>query len=128
VESFIARSGDPTFVEGAWVVGVHVADDALWQRVLDKEINGFSYEAWVSQVPGLLVVPDARTRVGVTEPDPWDGHMHTFFVVLDAEGRPMLGGTSYTNSHDHRIVNHTFTESAFEHRHIYNFKAGKGGL
>src|SRR4051812_1507718 len=26
VESFIARSGDPDFIEGAWVVGVHIVD------------------------------------------------------------------------------------------------------
>lgn len=42
VESFIARKGDPDFTEGAWVLGVHVSDPALWQQIKAGEITGFS--------------------------------------------------------------------------------------
>lgn len=42
VESFIARKGDPDFTPGAWVLGVHIPDVALWQAVKSGEITGFS--------------------------------------------------------------------------------------
>ena len=45
VENFIARADDPDFVEGAWVIGVHVLDDDIWNDILSGELNGFSYEA-----------------------------------------------------------------------------------
>lgn len=35
VESFIARPGDPDFVEGSWVVGVHVPDVEIWKDIED---------------------------------------------------------------------------------------------
>ena len=44
VESFIARSGDPDFTEGAWVAAVKVADSDTWAAVEKGEITGFSIE------------------------------------------------------------------------------------
>jgi len=127
VESFIVRPGDPDFIEGAWVVAVHVNDDELWQQILDGDINGFSYEAFVKIIYANMNIPGDITRSGTTEPEIYDGHTHQFFVMLDADGRPMLGGTSVTNGHSHVISQHTFTNTAFEHSHIYNFVEGKGG-
>lgn len=49
VESFIARAGDPDFLEGSWVIGVHIEDPETWQKVLDGELNGFSLEAMVTR-------------------------------------------------------------------------------
>ena len=44
VESFIVRKGDPDFIEGAWVVGVHVPDKEVWQQIVKGELTGFSIE------------------------------------------------------------------------------------
>ena len=128
VESFIARPGDPDFVEGAWVVGIYVPDDELWQDILDNKINGFSYEALVSAIQATVDVPDIRVRTGITEPDPFDGHTHYFTIVLGDDERPYMGGTSYTNGHVHSISTHTYTDDAFEHKHRYNFIDGKDGM
>lgn len=46
VESYIAPMdmvvAGRKVLKGAWVMGVHVADQALWQRVVKQEITGFS--------------------------------------------------------------------------------------
>ena len=44
VESFIVRKGDPDFIEGAWVIGVHVPDKRVWQQIVKGELTGFSIE------------------------------------------------------------------------------------
>ena len=44
VESFIARSSDPDYAEGSWVVGVHVPDAKIWKQVKDGTLTGFSIE------------------------------------------------------------------------------------
>lgn len=44
VESFIAREGDPDFVAGSWVVGVHVPDVNVWKSIENGELTGFSIE------------------------------------------------------------------------------------
>jgi len=125
VESFIARAGDPTFIEGSWVIGMKIIDDTLWQKVLDGEINGFSFlaECYMTEI----FIQNLRNRqvVGVTEPHPLDGHTHTYLVLLNALNRPISGGTGETDGHSHRIVSHTTTEKSLsvygagEHNHRY---------
>ena len=44
VESFIVRKGDPDFVEGSWVIGVHVPDKEVWKQIIKGELTGFSIE------------------------------------------------------------------------------------
>ena len=44
VESFIAREGDPDFIAGSWVVGVHVPDVEIWKSIEDGKLTGFSIE------------------------------------------------------------------------------------
>lgn len=44
VESFIARDGDPDFIAGSWVVGVHVPDAELWASIEAGDLTGFSIE------------------------------------------------------------------------------------
>ena len=44
VERFIAREGDPDFVAGSWVVGMHVPDAKIWKSIEDGELTGFSIE------------------------------------------------------------------------------------
>ena len=62
VESFIARKGDPDYVEGSWVLGVWVPDRELWARIRKGEIGGFSFEAYVVKNPTTITV-DASYRV-----------------------------------------------------------------
>ena len=44
VESFIARKGDPDFIEGSWVIGVYVPDKEVWDKVESGLLSGFSLE------------------------------------------------------------------------------------
>lgn len=44
VESFIAREGDPDFIAGSWVVGVHVPSTEIWKSIEAGELTGFSIE------------------------------------------------------------------------------------
>lgn len=126
VESFIVRPGDEDFIEGSWVVAMRVEDDVLWQKILDNEINGYSYEAMVSFIDGVFVDDtDDGTRTGYTEPDVNDGHKHAFAILVDAENRPLSGGTDEVNGHSHTISNHTVTDEADGHTHRFNIVTGK---
>lgn len=119
VESFVARPGDPDFIEGSWVVGVKVVDPELWAKVLSGEINGFSYEATVEMTPVIFTATEGLQASGTTSCDPVDGHCHDYLVILDALSNPVAGATSETNGHSHRIVSHTTTEVAEGHNHRY---------
>ena len=128
VESFIARVGDTEFIIGSWVVGLYIADDEIWAGVLDGTYNGFSYQALISALYVDMVMPYDVVRVGQTEPDLEDGHVHDYVVILDEDGRAIAGGTSEVDGHMHKIRSHTFTEEANGHIHIYNFVVGAEGL
>lgn len=127
VESFLVREGDPDFIVGSWVVGMRIHDDTIWQAILDNELNGYSYEAVVSQLSATISVVDNGVRTGLTEPDLLDGHTHYFMVKVDATNRPTAGGTSETNGHSHAITVHTLTNEAAGHTHRYNLVTGKDG-
>lgn len=125
VEFFIAREGDPDFIEGSLVVGMKVHDDEVWQKVLSGELNGYSFEAeaYVTEV----AIQNLRERqvVGITEPDLIDGHTHDYLVILNALNHPVSGGTGVTDGHSHKITRHTVTNKAIsvfgagEHSHRY---------
>ena len=128
VESFIAREGDQDFIQGAWVVGMYVGDDTVWQRIRNGELNGYSYQAWVNGLDVEVEVPDQITRFGQTQPSLDDGHVHDFFILTNEDLNIFAGGTTEVNGHTHDIRRHTFTEKADEHSHIFNFVQGIGGL
>lgn len=125
IESFIARPGDPDFIEGSWVIGMRITDDELWDKILSNEINGYSYEATVNFLPAILAEADDGTRTGYTEPDPFDGHRHAFMVLVDADNRPLSGGTDEVDGHSHTITTHTVTDEADGHTHRFNLVTGK---
>ena len=127
VETFIARKGDPDFIEGSWVVGMKIEDPELWNRVLANEINGYSYEALIGFIEATLQMPDSGVRTGTTEPALDDGHTHTFLVRVDESNRPIEGGTDAVNGHTHVILTHTVTEDSAGHSHRYNMVSGKDG-
>jgi len=126
IESFVARENDPDFIVGAWVLGMYIEDDDVWQKVLDGELNGYSYEAVVKFLEVDLLVPDNNTVYGTTEAEVGDGHTHDFFVLIDNNGRVIAGGTTETMGHSHTISQHTFTDTNFGHSHIFNITSGIG--
>lgn len=121
-ESFIARPGDPDFIEGSWVIGVKVLDSELWQRILAGEINGFSYQADVLFVDLEWDRSTGRIVTGMTEPDPYDGHVHTFLVVLDGQNRVVSGYTGPTDDHDHPVLGHSVTGLGGSPLHTHRFQ------
>lgn len=129
VESWIARKGDPDFIEGAWVVGMYVGDDELWEKILRGDITGFSYEAMVTMEEAEVEAPSYSTVVGFTEPDLVDKHVHRYFVLLDEDGMVLSGGTLDDDTeHNHTIRRSSFTEEAENHLHIYNYIEGSRKL
>jgi hypothetical protein len=120
VESFIVRPGDPDFIEGSWVVAMKILDPDIWQKVLDGEINGYSFEALVTMLP--IQIDNLRNRIitGITHPDLFDGHTHTYSVVVDTLNKPVSGGTGVTDGHSHNISTHTFTDIADAHSHRFD--------
>jgi len=121
VESFIARDGDPDYTPGAWVVGVKIEDDEMWDRVLDGTINGFSFQCMVQAVAVEVEIEVVRDHVGVvqrseTAPD----HDHMLFVQVNEAGRVIGGWTSTDNGHRHRIKHGSVTEEADGHTHRFD--------
>ncbi len=119
VESFIARKGDPDFLEGAWVVGMHINDAATWAAIKKGDINGFSMEAEVLRgdpVDVTMNLPPVVT--GLTSKS--EEHEHTFYVGYSKEGQFLGGTTDMKNGHRHVIKGGTTTESANGHRHKFS--------
>lgn len=124
VESFIARDDDPDFIPGSWVIGIKIVDDSLWEDVLAGVLNGFSFEAEMFYTEVEFDDPGVRTVIGVTEPDPFDGHTHEYTVVIDSNNRVISGGTGITNGHYHPIQVHTVTGLGLGHTHRYQLVEG----
>ena len=117
VESFIARKGDETFIEDAWVVAVHIMDDELWEAVKSGEINGFSMQANVRVREKILEVdiPDdgilkgiTDTPTGALEGEP--GHKHSYTLRFSEVGDLLGGETDEAAGHTHQIRAATVTE------------------
>lgn len=122
VESFIARDGDPVFIPGAWVVGVRVLDDDIWQDILDGKINGFSVEAIVFLEESEVRLADTEnTIVGHTSIDL--GHSHKFVALYDENGTLIGGETDTVEGHMHYIAVSTLTRKAAKdgilHHHTF---------
>lgn len=118
VESFIARKGDPDFIEGSWVVGMHIDNDEMWGKIKKGEINGFSLEAMASTSTGDVEVEIPPVVSGLTSKS--DQHTHQFFVTYDGEGRFLGGRTSIEEGHSHVIKGGTITETERGHNHRFS--------
>jgi len=121
VESFLARKNDPDgFIEGAWVLGVKIVPDALWEAVKKGELNGFSFMGSVEKVPVKAKVVVARKLIGETEEStggPFPPHKHAIKVAFSSDGRLLSGETEEAVGHTHPIRRATATESSFDHSH-----------
>lgn len=118
VESFIARKGDPDFIEGSWVVGVHVNDDKIWSDIKKGEINGFSMEALVQREEQHITLNLPPVVSGLTSKS--EDHEHTFFVAYNANGEYLGGTTSMVNNHQHAIKGGTVTDTVNGHNHKFS--------
>lgn len=123
-ESFIARDGDPDFIPGSWVIGMHVVDEVIWNMVKSGEINGFSLEARAVRTPAVVEVEMPEEVEGVTSVA--DDHEHTFVVRFDDEGQFMGGYTDEVDGHFHEIRTGTATEKADGHSHRFSFLEALG--
>lgn len=124
VESFIARDGDPDFIPGSWVAGVHIPDLELWQQVEKGDLNGFSIEGLASSTKKSIFLDMPATLNGAT--DEAQGHYHAFTVRFDDEGN-FVGGMTVSTfpeghpDHSHRIDRGTVTEPGGANAHTHRF-------
>jgi hypothetical protein len=123
VESFIARENDDTFLPGAWVIGVHVPDKAVWKMVKSGDLNGFSLDGMGIRTDTIFEIEMPEILKGETTETA--GHKHTFFVKYDAEGNFRGGQTSPgLDGHVHKIERGTVTEVTDGHSHRFSFVEG----
>lgn len=119
VQSFIARTGDPDFSEGAWVLGVKITDEKLWQRIVQGELNAFSMEIFVKKVPAVVEYQTITKQVGETAPAE-DGHTHFWYAEIDpVTGKVISGNTSLNAGHSHNIDVNSVTKQSNGHSHRY---------
>jgi hypothetical protein len=125
VESFIARDDDPDFTPGAWVLGVKIVEQEIWDKVVRGELNGYSFEAMVSLVEWDLDVQVVRDHFGETTTLRGVDHEHMFFVQVNEKGRVVKGWTSEApDGHTHDIRHGTVTEKAGADNHAHRFELG----
>jgi len=119
VESFIARKGDPDFIEDSWVVGMHVNDDQTWADVKSGKINGFSMEALVEKEDREVEIEIPSVVTGDTSRDM--EHVHKFFVRYNENGE-FQGGTTDQgpDGHSHAIRAGTVTDTVSGHSHRFS--------
>jgi len=118
VESFIARDGDPVFVPGAWVVGVHIPDADTWAAVKSGEFNGFSMDAVCKKQVKVVEIEVDPMVEGLT--NEISGHKHSFVVRFNESGEFLGGQTNEVDGHSHAIRRATVTEKAEGHVHRFS--------
>jgi hypothetical protein len=118
IESFIAPDNDPVFIPGAWVVGVHIPDDKLWQSIKSGDINGFSMEALVTRHDREVELNIPPVVQGVTSKS--EDHIHKFYVTYDEKGQFRGGVTDVVNGHMHPILMGTHTQVVKGHSHRFS--------
>jgi hypothetical protein len=125
VEIFIARSGDPDFIEGSWVAATKIESDEIWDKIIKGEINCYSLagltnlDKKVETVP-RIVEASGNTQENLDELVP--PHFHTFSIKLDNDNKIVPCLTGYTFNHAHFIKSTSVTEEEFghSHRYVYN--------
>jgi hypothetical protein len=124
LESFIARKGDPDFIEGAWVIGMHIPDDDLWAAVKKGELNGFSLEALVTRHEQEMEIEIPPVVSGTTSKSDVSAeiaqHEHKFFIAYGEDGAFKGGVTDEVDGHTHMILAGTHTETTLGHSHRFS--------
>lgn len=117
IESFIARKGDPDYVEGSWVLGVKIGNDDIWEQIVNGKLNAFSMEIMVKKAPAVATFEHVPNQVGTTEDS--EDHSHFFFAQVDDNGRVIKGKTSFNAGHSHEITLNSVTDTTNNHSHRY---------
>lgn len=120
VECFIARKGDPDFIEGSLVVGLHIPNQSLWNEVKNGRYNGFSIEALVNKKDREVEIEVPDIINGETKENA--GHTHGFTTNLDVVNGKIVfksGETlpCKTDGHVHKIQRWSATEFVNGHNH-----------
>ena len=128
VESFIARSNDPDFPVGAWVLGVYVPDDDRWAEVKKGELGGFSLYGMAvrgDEVELEIELPEDGMVWGETYEH--NGHTHRFVAKFDEKGNFLGGHTDEVDGHAHVITKGTVTDGggSVDHNHRFDFRSIK---
>ncbi len=122
VESYIAKANDPDgFKKGAWVLGVRIGPDDLWQAVLKGDFNGFSFGGVSDREPVLAEVRIAKRVEGTTEKstvEDLEEHSHEVIIMCDDLGKVIPTMTAHVLGHSHAVVkiSATATENGHAHR------------
>jgi len=122
VESFIARDGDPDFVPGSWVLGTKIEGDALWQKVLNGEYNGYSIAGYSEREKAYVSLTRTRESDIETEfclADGIDKHSHMIHIIFDDGGKIIPTWTSESFGHSHEVILSTATEIEASHNHRF---------
>lgn len=118
VESFIAREDDSIYLPGAWVVGIHIPNRELWNKVKSGEYNGFSLEGPVFVHDAEIELELPEVIVGKTD---GDDHQHEYEVKFSEDGTFLGGVTSVVKGHYHVIKRGTVTELDGDPRHAHRY-------
>jgi hypothetical protein len=121
VESFIVRKGDEDFIEGSWVVGIHISDVDIWTKVKKGEINGFSMDGAATATYEDIEINVPEELEGRTYET--EGHTHVYILKFSPEGVLIGGETVPDENHEgvHVIKRGTKTEDMGDHSHRYSF-------
>ncbi|MFH1118076.1 MAG: XkdF-like putative serine protease domain-containing protein [Pseudomonadota bacterium] len=122
VESFVARSGDPDFIEGEWVLGIKIDRDDLWQRVLKGELNGLSFSSKnaperTAYVVELLHPVSGTGRTEMSNGGALPAHSHDVSLRFTEDARVIPVLTGETLDHEHAVNRMTATDPAHGHAH-----------
>ncbi|AUR81141.1 hypothetical protein Ares1_0010 [Vibrio phage Ares1] len=119
VESFIARDDDTVFIPGAWVVGIHIVEQELWDQIKAGDYQGLSLDFMFEFefVEYEIEIPEVVE--GMTAEN--EGHKHRFYARFNEEGMFIGGYTDVVNGHMHYIQRGTATEPTNGHTHVFDY-------
>jgi hypothetical protein len=122
VESFIARKGDPDFVEGSWVIATKIENDEVWKKILNGEYNGYSIagrsnkqRAYVS----LSKIKELEVESEENLDGPLPPHVHRIHLIFNDDHRIFPTWTDTALDHAHEVLYTTATERELDHSHRF---------
>lgn len=122
VESFIARAGDPDFVEGSWVLATKIEDDVVWDKVIRGEYNGYSIGGKATREKALVKltrIKELELRTENNSDSSFEEHNHAIHLMFDKGGKIIPTWTSTEHDHAHEVCYTTATELAENHNHRF---------
>lgn len=119
VESFIARTADPDFIPGAWVVAIHVPDPLQWSLVKNGTYNGLSMDGDADRLDKNIELEMPDKLEGMTSVT--NDHEHRFVVAYSPTGEFLGGITDVVDGHQHTISRGTVTDEADGHTHRFSY-------